>query len=108
MPASVLEDHSESSVYFSRGDELGFYHQEIRQLRAIHSRPVECAGQFSVRRRNAQGHLDRTGSGSWFATDVGGYFGGVTPGAGGDWISVTPVDASLLAGKLAEMTYSTA
>jgi hypothetical protein len=105
VPVSALEEHAENPVYFSQGTELGFYHREIKRVRAIQAQPVQRAGQFSVRKRGVEGRVNRAGAGTWFVTDKGGYFGSVRPGAGGDWLSLSAVDATRLTQKLAALAF---
>ncbi|MBB4682783.1 ESX secretion-associated protein EspG [Amycolatopsis jiangsuensis] len=67
------------------------------ELRAIQARPVYAAGQFTVRVRDRDGRLVRTGGVTWFDTDAGAYSAAQSPGAGGeDWVTVAPVDAPRL------------
>jgi hypothetical protein len=108
VPVAALKENSESPVYFSRGTELGYYHRELSQVRAIQAQPVVRAGQLSIRKRDNQGRLHRGGGGSWFVTDKGGYFGAIEPGPGGDWLTVLSVDAPTLTAKLAELAYQSA
>ncbi|MDQ0382343.1 hypothetical protein FB470_006337 [Amycolatopsis thermophila] len=82
----------------SRGTE-----QQLAELRAIRSRPVLGAGQFSVRVREG-GRLRRVGGVSWFRTDLGAYLATVAPGRGGaDWMNLVPTDSARLAARLAEL-----
>ncbi|GAA3568421.1 ESX secretion-associated protein EspG [Amycolatopsis ultiminotia] len=71
------------------------------ELRAIQERPVYAAGQFTVRIRNRDGRLIRTGGVTWFDTDAGAYSAAQSPGAGGaDWVTLAPVDAARLAERV--------
>ena len=71
---------------------------------AIQARPVYAAGQFSVSRRSATGRVERLGGLTWFDTDVGAYCATKTPGRGGsDWVTVTPVDSTRLAARVAAL-----
>jgi hypothetical protein len=80
----------------------GSHERQLSEVLAIQARPVHGAGQFSVRVRDEQGKLRRVGGVSWFTTDVGAYFGTVSPGRGGqDWLNLTPADAPRLISRLA-------
>lgn len=103
LPASALGGGLDDPV-FDRpaSDRSGSYERQFREVLAIQARPVYSAGQFSVRVRNGEGRLRRTGGLSWFVTDVGAYFGTVTPGRNGqNWVNLAPADGSRLAGSLA-------
>ena len=77
--------------------------RQMSEVRAIGSRPVLGAGQFSVRVREG-GRLRRVGGVSWFSTDLGAYLGTVEPGRGGaDWVNLVPAGSAKLAARLAEL-----
>ena len=71
---------------------------------AIQARPVYAAGQFSVSRRSGTGRVERLGGLTWFDTDVGAYCATKTRGRGGsDWVTVSPVDSTRLAARVAAL-----
>ncbi|GHE87461.1 ESX secretion-associated protein EspG [Amycolatopsis deserti] len=77
--------------------------RQVDEVRAIQSRPVLGAGQFTVRVREA-GRLRRAGGVSWFRTDQGAYLGTVEPGRGGAaWVNVVPAGSAKVAARLAEL-----
>lgn len=74
------------------------------ELRAIQSRPVYAAGQFTVHVRDRAGKLARAGGLTWFDTDAGAYSAVCSPGRGGqEWVTVSPVDSSRLAERVMEL-----
>jgi hypothetical protein len=76
---------------------------QLEEVRAIQARPVYAAGQFGVSRRSA-GRVVRVGGLTWFDTDVGAYCATKTPGRGGqEWVTVTPVDSTRLAARVAAL-----
>lgn len=77
---------------------------QLEEVRAIQARPVYAAGQFSVRRRSGAGRVERLGGLTWFDTDVGAYCATKTPGRGGaEWVTVSPVDSTRLAARVAAL-----
>ncbi|ROS38303.1 ESX secretion-associated protein EspG [Amycolatopsis thermoflava] len=77
--------------------------RQLAEVRAIQSRPVLGAGQFTVRAR-AGGRPRRVGGVSWFRTDQGAYLGTVEPGRGGAaWVNVVPTDSARLAARVADL-----
>lgn len=77
---------------------------QLREVQAIQARPVYAAGQFSVSRRSPSGRVTRVGGLTWFDTDIGAYCATKTPGRGGqDWVTVTPVDSTRLAARIAAL-----
>ncbi|OXM68784.1 ESX secretion-associated protein EspG [Amycolatopsis vastitatis] len=75
-----------------------------QEVLAIQARPVYAAGQFSVSRRSGTGRVERVGGLTWFDTDVGAYCATKTPGRGGaDWVTVSPVDSTRLAARIAAL-----
>lgn len=77
--------------------------RQLEEVRAIQSRPVLGAGQFTVRVREG-GRPRRVGGVSWFRTDQGAYLGTVEPGRGGaPWVNVAPADSARLAARLADL-----
>jgi hypothetical protein len=104
LPVSALGGGVEDPVFGDRpaSGRSGSHERQLSEVLAIQARPVYGAGQFSVRVRDEQGKLRRAGGVSWFATDVGAYFGTVSPGRGGqEWLNVTPADAPRLISRLA-------
>ncbi|WP_116206839.1 ESX secretion-associated protein EspG [Amycolatopsis circi] len=74
------------------------------ELRAIQSRPVYAAGQFTVHVRDRAGKLSRTGGLTWFDTDAGAYSAVCSPGRGGqEWVTVSPVDSPRLVERVMEL-----
>ncbi|MEU5262671.1 ESX secretion-associated protein EspG [Amycolatopsis sp. NPDC021455] len=77
---------------------------QLEEMRAIQARPVYAAGQFSVSRRSGTGRVERLGGLTWFDTDVGAYCATKTRGRGGtDWVTVSPVDSTRLAARVAAL-----
>ncbi|MEV4056884.1 ESX secretion-associated protein EspG [Amycolatopsis sp. NPDC049688] len=77
---------------------------QLEEVRAIQARPVYAAGQFSVSRRSPSGRVARVGGLTWFDTDVGAYCATKTPGRGGqEWVTVSPVDSTRLAARVAAL-----
>ena len=77
---------------------------QLEEMRAIQARPVYAAGQFSVSRRSRTGRVERLGGLTWFDTDVGAYCATKTRGRGGaDWVTVSPVDSTRLAARVAAL-----
>jgi hypothetical protein len=74
-----------------------------QEVLAIQARPVYAAGQFSVSRRSGPGRVERLGGLTWFDTDVGAYCATKTAGRGGDWVTVSPVDSTRLAARVAAL-----
>ena len=75
-----------------------------QEVLAIQARPVYAAGQFSVSRRSGPGRVERLGGLTWFDTDVGAYCATRTRGRGGaDWVTVSPVDSTRLAARVAAL-----
>jgi hypothetical protein len=104
LPVSALGGGVEDPVFGDRpaSGRSSSHERQLSEVLAIQARPVYGAGQFSVRVRDEQGRLRRAGGVSWFATDVGAYFGTLSPGRGDqEWLNVTPADASRLISRLA-------
>ncbi|WP_410643219.1 ESX secretion-associated protein EspG [Amycolatopsis sp. lyj-346] len=96
LPASTLSGASEAAS--------GTTSAQLEEVRAIQARPVYAAGQFSVSRRSASGRVARTGGLTWFDTDVGAYCATKTAGRGGqEWVTVSPVDSTRLAARIAAL-----
>jgi hypothetical protein len=108
LPASALGRCVEDPVFGAQfadraaSGRSGSFDRQLREVLAIQARPIYCAGQFGVRMREGGGKLERAGGLSWFVTDVGAYFGTVTPGRNGqEWVTIAPADGSRLATRLA-------
>ncbi|WP_410675665.1 ESX secretion-associated protein EspG [Amycolatopsis sp. cmx-4-68] len=98
LSASSLSDP------LSRGAASAASAAQLREVAAIQERPVYAAGQFSVSRRAASGRVSRVGGLTWFETDLGAYCAAKTPGRGGsDWVTVSPVDSTRLASRVAAL-----
>ncbi|EOD62943.1 ESX secretion-associated protein EspG [Amycolatopsis vancoresmycina] len=94
LPASTLSGDAGSGTAAA----------QLEEVRAIQARPVYAAGQFSVSRRSASGRVARVGGLTWFDTDVGAYCATKTPGRGDqEWVTVTPVDSTRLAARVAAL-----
>ncbi len=95
LPASTLSDPDAASRTAAA---------QLQEVLAIQARPVYAAGQFGVSRRSPSGRVARIGGLTWFDTDVGAYCATKTAGRGGqEWVTVSPVDSSRLAARVAAL-----